>query len=190
MRPSLRLRRLALQEVGLRAGLAVNPASPRQPRWQTALTGRDSAQRSALRLVLAESGNVERVELPANAAVLIDALTGELLVHQRKVHPFNFSPADVELWGLGGRFEALIDEDLSRGERLCVIKAGGVRLVILVCEDLARLHAFSAAARTAADCWSQESCSLGQIGVAISAGAGLIVSAQHKSDIGEAGVGG
>src|SRR4051794_20027900 len=142
MRPSLRLRRLALQEVGLRAGLAVNPVSPRQPRWQTALTGRDSAQRSALRLVLAGSRNVERVEPPANAAVLIDALTGELLVHQRKVHPFNFSPADVELWGLGGRFEALIDEDLSRGERLCVIEAGGVRLVILVCEDLARLHAF------------------------------------------------
>jgi predicted amidohydrolase len=114
-------------------------------RWQASLTGRQGAAKSALRLVLAGSGNVERAEPPANAAVLIDALTGELLVQQRKIHPFNFSPADVELWGLGGRFEAPIDEDLSRGERLCVIEAGGVRLVILVCEDLARLHAFSAA---------------------------------------------
>jgi predicted amidohydrolase len=114
-------------------------------RWQAALTGRESAERSALRLVLAGSGNVERAEPPANAAVLLDALTGEVLVRQRKIHPFNFSPADVELWGLGDRLEAPIDEDLSRGESLCVIEAGGTRLVILVCEDLARLHAFSAA---------------------------------------------
>jgi predicted amidohydrolase len=29
--------------------------------------------------------------------------------------------------------------------RLCVVEAGGARLAILVCEDLARLHAFAAA---------------------------------------------
>ena len=131
------------------ASIGIAPELCLSPRlldcWQAALTGRESTQRSALRLVLAGSGNVEQAEPPANAAVLLDALTGEVLVRQRKIHPFNFSPADVELWGLGDRFEAPIDEDLSRGERLCVIEAGGVRLVILVCEDLARLHAFSAA---------------------------------------------
>jgi predicted amidohydrolase len=40
---------------------------------------------------------------------------------------------------------APIDEDLTRGERLCMVETGGARLAILVCEDLARLHAFAGA---------------------------------------------
>lgn len=112
--------------------------------WQAALRGRERASTSHLRLVLAGSGNVERSTPPANTAVLLDARTGETLAHQPKIHPFNFSPDDVELWGLSDRLTAPIDEDLSRGERLGVIEAGGARVAILVCEDLARLHAFSA----------------------------------------------
>ena len=65
-------------------------------------------------------------------------------MRQGKVHPFNFSHEDLKLWGLADRLTAPIDEDLSRGERVCVIEAGGARLAILVCEDLARLHAFAA----------------------------------------------
>src|SRR5512133_2487381 len=76
---------------------------------------------------------------------MLDARTGEVLVRQPKVHPFNFSRQDLELWGLTDRLTAPIDEDLSRGERVCVVEAGGARLAILVCEDLARLHAFAAA---------------------------------------------
>jgi hypothetical protein len=53
--------------------------------------------RSRLRLVVPGSGNVERASPPANSAVLLDARTGEALVQQRKVHPFNFSQADLEL---------------------------------------------------------------------------------------------
>jgi predicted amidohydrolase len=77
--------------------------------------------------------------------VLLDACTGEVLVHQPKIHPFNFSPEDVELWGLADRLPAPIDEDLRRGERMCVVESGGARVAILVCEDLARLHTFAAA---------------------------------------------
>lgn len=47
--------------------------------------------------------------------------------------------------GLYGRFQAPIDEDLMCGDRVCVMEAGGGRLAILVCEDLARLHTFAAA---------------------------------------------
>jgi predicted amidohydrolase len=112
--------------------------------WQAALRGRERAATSHLRLVLAGSGNVEGLTPPANIAVLLDATTGETLAEQPKLHPFNFSREDLELWRLSDRFTAPIDEDLSRGERLCVIEAGGARLAILVCEDLARLHAFSA----------------------------------------------
>jgi predicted amidohydrolase len=112
--------------------------------WQAALRGRERGATSRLRLVLAGSGNVERSTPPANIAVLLDATTGETLAHQPKLHPFNFSPEDLELWRLSDRFTAPIDEDLSRGERLCVIEVGGARLAILVCEDLARIHALSA----------------------------------------------
>jgi predicted amidohydrolase len=113
--------------------------------WQAALRGRPDAARSRLRLVVPGSGNVEQATPPANTAVLLDAQTGELLVQQRKVHPFNFSPADLELWGLDGRLSAPADEDLQRGERVCIVEGGGARLAILVCEDLARLHAFAPA---------------------------------------------
>ena len=111
--------------------------------WQGALREREGTSR--LRLVVAGSGNVNGASPPVNEAVLLDARTGEVLVRQRKVHPFNFSHADLELWGLEDRLTGPIDEDLSRGERVCVVEAGGVRLAILVCEDLARLHAFAAA---------------------------------------------
>jgi predicted amidohydrolase len=113
--------------------------------WQTLLRQREGAGTSRLRLVVAGSGNVDGSSPPANEAVLLDAHTGEVLVRQRKVHPFNFSPQDLELWGLADRLTAPIDEDLSRGARVCVVDAGGARLAILVCEDLARLHAFAAA---------------------------------------------
>jgi predicted amidohydrolase len=112
--------------------------------WQETLRGRERAGTSELRLVLAGSGNVDGVRPPANTAVLLDATSGEVLTRQSKIHPFNFSAEDVELWGLGDRFSAPIDEDLRPGERLGVVEAGGVRIAILVCEDLSRLHAFSA----------------------------------------------
>ena len=114
-------------------------------RWQVALREREGAGSSRLRLVLAGSGNVDGSSPPTNEAVMLDARTGEVLVRQRKVHPFNFLEQDLELWGLADRLTAPIDEDLSRGERVCVVEAGGARLAILVCEDLARLHAFASA---------------------------------------------
>jgi predicted amidohydrolase len=114
-------------------------------RWQVALREREGAGASRLRLVVAGSGNVVASSPPVNEAVMLDARTGEVLVRQRKVHPFNFLEQDLELWGLADRLTAPIDEDLSRGERVCVVEAGGARLAILVCEDLARLHAFASA---------------------------------------------
>jgi predicted amidohydrolase len=114
-------------------------------RWQVALREREGAGASRLRLVVAGSGNVNGSSPPTNEAVMLDARTGEVLVRQPKVHPFNFSQQDLELWGLADRLTAPIDEDLSRGGRVCVVEAGGARLAILVCEDLARLHAFAAA---------------------------------------------
>jgi predicted amidohydrolase len=129
--------------LGVAPELCLSPALLES--WQLALKRRAGARTSRLRLVVAGSGNLDGSSPPANEAVLLDALTGELLVRQRKVHPFNFSPHDLELWGLTDRLPGPIDEDLRRGERVCVVEGGGVRLAILVCEDLARLHAFAPA---------------------------------------------
>jgi predicted amidohydrolase len=117
-------------------------------RWQAALSEREGAEASRLRLVVAGSGNVDGSSPPTNEAVMLDARTGEVLVRQPKVHPFNFSQQDLELWGLADRLTAPVDEDLSRGKRVWVVEAGGARLAILVCEDLARLHAFAGALHT------------------------------------------
>ena len=68
-------------------------------RWQVALRKRMGAGTSRLRLVVAGSGNVDGSSPPANEAVMLDARTGEVLVRQRKFHPFNFSQQDLELWG-------------------------------------------------------------------------------------------
>jgi predicted amidohydrolase len=137
----------AWDEQGVAIGIAPELCLSRAllERWQVALRERTGAGTSRLRLVVAGSGNIDGSSPPANEALLLDARTGEVLVRQRKVHPFNFSHEDLELWGLGDRLTAPIDEDLSRGERVCVVEAGGARLAILVCEDLARLHAFAAA---------------------------------------------
>src|SRR5262245_2833463 len=113
-------------------------------RWQVALREREGAGSSRLRLVVAGSGNLDGSSPPRNQAVMLDARTGEVLVRQSKVHPFNFSQEDLELWGLADRLTAPIDEDLSCGEGVCVVEAWGIRLAILVCEDLARLHVFAA----------------------------------------------
>ena len=70
-------------------------------RWQVALREREGAGTSRLRLVVAGSGNVDGSSPPANEAVLLDARTGEVLVRQRKVHPFNFSHAGPGAVGAG-----------------------------------------------------------------------------------------
>jgi predicted amidohydrolase len=129
--------------IGVAPELCLSPALLET--WQRALRYRVAASTSLLRLVVAGSGNIDGTSPPANEAVLLDALTGEVLVRQRKVHPFNFTPEDLELWGLADRLTAPIDEDLTRGDRVCIVEAGGARLAILVCEDLARLHAFAPA---------------------------------------------
>ena len=134
-------------EAGVAIGVAPELCLSRAllERWQSALRERAGAASSRLRLVVAGSGNVNGASPPTNEAVLLDARTGEPLVRQPKVHPFNFTAEDLELWGLADRLTAPIDEDLRRGERVCVVEAGGTRLAILVCEDLARLHAFAGA---------------------------------------------
>jgi predicted amidohydrolase len=135
----------ALERSG--AAVAVAPELSLSPAllecWQRALAGREGAADSALRLVLVGTGDVDRTRPTSNTAVLLDAVSGEIVATQRKIHPFNLSAADIELWGLADRLPGPADEDLAPGERVTVLEAGGVRMAVLVCEDLARLPALA-----------------------------------------------
>src|SRR3712207_1567359 len=92
----------AWDEQGVAIGVAPELCLSRAllERWQLALQRREGAAASRLRLVLAGSGNVDGSLPPTNEAVMLDARTGEVLARQHKVHPFNFSEEDLELWGL------------------------------------------------------------------------------------------
>jgi predicted amidohydrolase len=127
--------------IGVAPELSLSPAL--LDRWRAALAERPGAGESALRLVLVGTGDIEGADPPTNTAVLLDAQTGEVVAQQRKVYPFNLTADDVEHWGLKDRLPGPIDEDLTPGERVTVLEAGGVRLAVLVCEDLARLPALA-----------------------------------------------
>jgi predicted amidohydrolase len=126
--------------VGVAPELCLSPAV--LAAWHEALAERPPGA-SALRLVLAGTGNVERTDPPSNTAVLLDAATGAVLARQRKLFPFNLGEDDLALWGMADRVDGPVDEDLTPGERVAVIEAGGLRLAVLVCEDLARVPALA-----------------------------------------------
>ena len=94
-------------------------------RWQVALRERVGAGTSRLRLVVAGSGNLDGSSPPANEAVLLDARTGEVLVRQRKIHPFNFSHEDLELWGLADRLTG--SDRRGPAPRRASVRGGGGR---------------------------------------------------------------
>ena len=107
--------------------------------WQKTLRARHRAG-SRLLLVLAGTGDLTGRSRPANTAVLLNGRTGEEILRQDKLFPFNLTSSDVVRWGLDGRLGARdIDEDLEPGATLQVLEVhAGLRAAILVCEDLGR----------------------------------------------------
>lgn len=107
--------------------------------WKRVLAERELGA-SKLHWLLVGSGDLTGEQPPKNTAVLLNGRTGEVIAEQDKLYPFALSPADIELWNLQ---EILgteqIEEDLKRGERLFILEANGMRVAIMVCEDLARV---------------------------------------------------
>lgn len=76
---------------------------------------------------------------PLNAAVLLDAHSGEVLACQAKIHPFNITARVLRRWKLEHLLgEKPVEEWMQPGRQLAVLDGGGVRVAILVCEDLKR----------------------------------------------------
>jgi predicted amidohydrolase len=107
--------------------------------WQEALrsTGRGA---SRLHWLLVGSGDLNGERPPRNTAVLLNARSGDVIASQDKLHRFSLSAEEIERWRLtellGGE---PVDEDLTPGQQLAVLDAGGVRVAVMVCEDLGRV---------------------------------------------------
>lgn len=106
--------------------------------WTQSLRDRDVG---ALRLVLAGSGDVAGGDRPVNEAVLLDARSGRELGRHRKLFPFNMTREQLTRLGLADRLGGEpIDEDIARGERATLFDLGGMRIAVLICEDLNRVE--------------------------------------------------
>ena len=107
--------------------------------WQKELADRQRGE-SRLHWLLVGSGALTSERPPKNTAVLLNARTGEVIAEQDKLYPFNLSTEDLELWNLTNRLgDEQVDEDLKPGERLFILEASGMRVAIMVCEDLGKV---------------------------------------------------
>jgi predicted amidohydrolase len=108
--------------------------------WQKALRNPHRAAGS-LRLVLVGTGCL-RMSLgrASNTAVLLDGRTGAEIARQNKMFAFDFDTKQVTRWGLVERLGAdPVAEDLRHGREIMVLDTAGMRIAILICEDLAKL---------------------------------------------------
>lgn len=134
----------AAVSIGIVPELALTPALLAV--WQQELATRRG--HTALQWVLVGSGSLGSGRRPDNTAILLNARTGEEIGRQAKCFPFTMSSTELTRWKL----EALlgtdqVEEDLEPGDGLTFLDAGGIRLAILVCEDLARAIDFGRAIR-------------------------------------------
>ena len=107
--------------------------------WQQALDEISPLPGSVLRWVFVGTGPIGSSDLPPNRGVLLDR-DGSILLEQDKLYAFTMSSEQLHDWHLT---EKLGDEQavelMSRGERVTVAECGLGRLLILICEDLARV---------------------------------------------------
>jgi predicted amidohydrolase len=116
--------------------------------WKSALAARRGATGKLLWLLVG-SGNLDSDGARITEAVLLNARTGAELARQRKLYPFHFDIDTLQLWGMEGLLGGEpIAEDVKPGSGLTIIEGGGLRLAILVCEDLARVADLAALVRS------------------------------------------
>jgi hypothetical protein len=139
----------AFDDAGVRFGIV--PELTLTPRllevWQRELAKPRVASR--LQWVLVGSGALDPGARPDNTAVMLNGRTGAELVRQPKCFPFTLTAAELKRWKLEGLLGSdRLEEDLEPGSGLIFIDGGGIRIVILVCEDLARATDFAGAIRS------------------------------------------
>jgi hypothetical protein len=77
---------------------------------------------------------------PHNRAVILDRQSGAVLWEQDKLHRFQLEDEVIRRWGLQDRLgEGPLEEWCSTGQEIVIREAPGLRLAVLVCEDLTQL---------------------------------------------------
>ena len=125
-------------QIAVAPELTLTPALLRG--WQDALR-RPERGATRLRILLAGTGAMYPSDGRAqNVAILLDGRTGEILTRQSKFYGFDFTEEEIARWNLEGYLGAsATTEDLVPAKTLTVVDGGGLRIAILICEDLARL---------------------------------------------------
>jgi predicted amidohydrolase len=117
--------------------------------WKEAvLDGAYPPSESQLKWIVAGTGDVSGGDRPVNRCVVLDRITGEEVLTQDKIFPFVLTNAQLDEWKLADLLgEADIEEDIDPGQRIAVLESRLGRVVVLICEDLARLVDLGSALR-------------------------------------------
>lgn len=117
--------------------------------WQTVLREVAPPAESKLKWLFAGSGDISTPGRPTNRCVLLDRVTGEVVLTQGKIYPFTLTQAQLAEWRLSDRLgEEDAEEDIETERRVVVSESRLGRIALLVCEDLARLVDIAPALRT------------------------------------------
>lgn len=117
--------------------------------WQQALSDRPPPGESRLKWLVVGSGDTTEGTRPVNRCVVLDRVTGEIVLTQDKISPFTLTEEQLGEWKLGGFLGAeAVEEDIESGRRVTVFESGLGRMVVLICEDLARLFDLGPALRS------------------------------------------
>ncbi len=108
--------------------------------WQEEIRAQRPPRESKLRWIFVGTGSVDsEQDPPKNTGILLDRFTGDVLLRQDKLHPFVMSRELIVKWGLSDQLGLQgAQEDIQPGEKLTVAESALGRIVILICEDLAR----------------------------------------------------
>ncbi|MDX6440061.1 MAG: hypothetical protein QOF45_2644 [Gaiellaceae bacterium] len=108
--------------------------------WKEVLLECPPPGESRLKWLLVGTGNTEIGPRPVNRCVLLDRVTCEIVLTQDKVFPFPLTADQLVEWKLQDLLGTeLADEDIESGKHVTVVESRLGRLVVLICEDLARI---------------------------------------------------
>jgi predicted amidohydrolase len=108
--------------------------------WRDRLRDQGAAA-SSLRWLFTGSGDLDRGTRPVNAGVLLDVATGNPLFRHDKMYSFTLTPTQIYSWALPLPDDSALDEDIHRGETLRLAQTGLGWITVLICQDLAEIHA-------------------------------------------------
>jgi hypothetical protein len=124
---------------------AITAAGDRETRLRWLLIGSGPVSTAATTRVAHAPAHQRRVTSDGgpkpkpNRAVLLDRITGEVVLTQDKQRGFTFGKRQIGQWGLRSELgDGPVAEYFARGSVLSLLETSAGRLCVLICEDLGR----------------------------------------------------